>query len=38
MIGTWATVSGDWASQTQTWIGTAMSPDAAIVAGNAYNA
>tara|TARA_Y100000310_G_scaffold296225_1_gene328291 strand:- start:597 stop:1157 length:561 start_codon:yes stop_codon:yes gene_type:complete len=32
MIGTWATVSGDWASQTQTWIGTAMSPDAASLA------
>ena len=29
MQGTWASVSGDWASQTQTWIGTAMSPDAA---------
>ena len=28
MQGTWATVSGDWASQTQTWTGTGMSPDA----------
>jgi len=28
MLGTWATVTGDWASQTDSWVGTDISPDA----------